>query len=109
MVSDAAGARLAYAATFNGEQDVYYLRILAGAVFADGFESGDTSAWSSMMTPEPAACNRPLQRCSGSSRSPGSSGQVSSTHRAATTSPSDDRSNTRRSASPSKPKVSLPW
>ena len=45
MVSDAAGARLAYAATFNGEQDVYYLRILAGSIFSDGFESGDTSAW----------------------------------------------------------------
>lgn len=29
MVSDAAGADLAYAATFNGEQDVYYLRINA--------------------------------------------------------------------------------
>jgi len=28
MVSDDAGAHLAFAATFNGEQDVYYLRIL---------------------------------------------------------------------------------
>ena len=27
MVSDLVGADLAYAATFNGEQDVYYLRI----------------------------------------------------------------------------------
>lgn len=114
MVSDRVGAHLAYAATFNGEQDVYYLRIgdwdcndngvgdeedissgnsldldmdgipdecradgdndgavdpldncptipnpdqrdsnrngvgdvCEGPVFADGFESGDTSAWS---------------------------------------------------------------
>ena len=45
MVSDAAGADLAYAATFNGEQDVYYLRIDAAGIFSDGFESGDTSAW----------------------------------------------------------------
>jgi hypothetical protein len=79
MASDLVGAHVAYAATFNGEQDVYYLRIgdydcngngvgdtidiqsgtsadsnnngipdecegLFG--FADGFESGDTSAWS---------------------------------------------------------------
>lgn len=29
MVSDATGVHLAYAATFNGEQDVYYLRIMA--------------------------------------------------------------------------------
>jgi hypothetical protein len=79
MVSDATGAHVAYAATFNGEQDVYYLRIgdydcnsngigdavdiSSGtsldrnsngipdeceglAIFADGFESGDTSGWS---------------------------------------------------------------
>ncbi len=46
MVSDAAGAHVAYAATFNLEQDVYYLRLVAGLVFQDGFESGDTSAWS---------------------------------------------------------------
>ncbi len=45
MVSDDAGAHLAYAATFNGEQDVYYLRIQAAGIFSDGFESGDTSAW----------------------------------------------------------------
>ncbi|MCG8459977.1 MAG: glycoside hydrolase, partial [Holophagales bacterium] len=41
---------LAYAATFNGEQDVYYLRIPPPEpeppLFADGFESGNTSAWS---------------------------------------------------------------
>ncbi len=79
MVSDAVGADLAYAATFNGEQDVYYLRIgdydcngngvgdsstspsgtspistatasptsaTPNAIFFDGFESGDTAAWS---------------------------------------------------------------
>ncbi len=50
MKSDAAGVNLAYAATFNGEQDVYYLRIdtqrvAAAAIFSDGFESGDPSAW----------------------------------------------------------------
>jgi hypothetical protein len=80
MVSDWVGANVAYAATFNGEQDVYYLRIgdydcnsnrigdgediAEGisldsngngipdeceelSIFVDGFESGDTSAWSS--------------------------------------------------------------
>jgi hypothetical protein len=46
MVSFDDAAHLAYAATFNGEEDVYYLRISHGPVFADGFESGDTSAWS---------------------------------------------------------------
>ena len=48
MVSTNDAAHVAYAATFNGEQDVYYLRIVTGdgAIFADGFESGDTSAWS---------------------------------------------------------------
>ncbi len=51
MVSDDSGAHLAYAATFNGEQDVYYLRIIAGGVFADGFESGDTSSWPTTVTP----------------------------------------------------------
>ncbi|MEN8163582.1 MAG: sialidase family protein [Acidobacteriota bacterium] len=47
MVSDTGGASLAFAATFNGEQDVYYLRFPAGGplVFEDGFESGDTGAW----------------------------------------------------------------
>ena len=43
----AGAAHLAYAATFNGEQDVYYIRIAGLEIFADGFESGDTSAWSS--------------------------------------------------------------
>ena len=41
---------VAYAATFNGEQDVYYLQFSPIPppipLFADGFESGDTSAWS---------------------------------------------------------------
>ena len=45
MVSDNTGAHLAYSATFNGEQDVYYLRIEPADLFSDGFESGDTSAW----------------------------------------------------------------
>jgi hypothetical protein len=45
MVSDSTGAHIAYAATFNGEQDVYYLH-LDRALFKDGFESGDVSAWS---------------------------------------------------------------
>lgn len=42
----------AFAATFNGEQDVYHLRFTPRpeeSFFADGFESGDTSAWSSMI------------------------------------------------------------
>ncbi len=46
MISDDVGADLAWAATFNGEQDVYYLRLGAGRLFSDGFESGDVSAWS---------------------------------------------------------------
>ncbi len=45
MISHNDAAHLAYAATFNGEQDVYYLRIQPGGLFEDGFESGDTSAW----------------------------------------------------------------
>lgn len=45
MVSDSTGAHLAYSATFNGEQDVYYLHLNPPNVFSDGFESGDTSAW----------------------------------------------------------------
>jgi len=48
MVSDSTGVHIAYAATFNGEQDVYYLHLdPPGGIFADGFESGDFSAWSS--------------------------------------------------------------
>lgn len=46
MVSRNDAAHLAWAATFNGEQDVYYLRIDSSELFADGFESGDTGAWS---------------------------------------------------------------
>ena len=45
MVSNAAGTHVAYSATFNGEQDVYYVRLDGPYVFRDGFESGDTSRW----------------------------------------------------------------
>jgi hypothetical protein len=45
MVSDPTGASLAYSATFNGEQDVYFLRIKTAEISADGFETGDTSRW----------------------------------------------------------------
>ena len=48
MISDDRAGHLAYAATFNGEQDVYYLRIAASLVFADGFESGNFTAWSTV-------------------------------------------------------------
>ena len=49
MVSQTELVHIAYAATFNGEQDVYYLRLgEAGSLFADGFESGDFTAWSSV-------------------------------------------------------------
>jgi hypothetical protein len=44
MVSNSAGVHIAYAATFNGEQDVYYLHLEPG-LLRDGFESGDTSSW----------------------------------------------------------------
>ncbi|MEM9557423.1 MAG: sialidase family protein [Acidobacteriota bacterium] len=38
---------LAYAATFNGEQDVYHLHFTPlDALFRDGFESGDLAGWS---------------------------------------------------------------
>ena len=46
MVSENDLVHVAWAATFNGEQDVYYLRLETG-LFADGFEAGDTTAWSS--------------------------------------------------------------
>ncbi len=46
MVSEDALVHIAWAATFNGEQDVYYLRLDTGALFTDGFEAGDTTAWS---------------------------------------------------------------
>ncbi|MEM1204138.1 MAG: sialidase family protein [Acidobacteriota bacterium] len=49
MVSDDDYAHLAWAATFNGEQDVYYLRLEANRlVFRDGFEGGNLGAWSSV-------------------------------------------------------------
>lgn len=52
MVSDNDAAHVAYAATFNGEQDVYYLRIVPEpSVFADGFESGDIASWSGSSIP----------------------------------------------------------
>lgn len=50
MVSENDVVHVAYAATFNGEQDVYYLAIDQTAfVFDDGFESGSVDAWSVSM------------------------------------------------------------
>ncbi|MEM6794714.1 MAG: sialidase family protein, partial [Acidobacteriota bacterium] len=47
MVSENERVHVAYSATFNGEQDVYYLEIpIDSILFADGFENG-LSAWSS--------------------------------------------------------------
>ncbi len=47
MVSENDVVHVAYAATFNGEQDVYYLAIDPTVfVFNDGFESGTVAAWS---------------------------------------------------------------
>lgn len=50
LISFDDAAHLAYAATYNGEQDVYYLRIVPTPaetpLFADGFEAGTTSGWS---------------------------------------------------------------
>ncbi len=46
MVSDETGVHIAYSATFNREQDVYYLHLDPPGIFADGFESGDTTGWS---------------------------------------------------------------
>lgn len=47
MVSTFDAAHVAYSATFNDEQDVYYLRIeVDDFVFSDGFESGDSARWS---------------------------------------------------------------
>ncbi|MEM7354173.1 MAG: sialidase family protein, partial [Acidobacteriota bacterium] len=41
MVSENDAVHVAYSATFNGEQDVYYLRLRdPGPIFEDGFESG---------------------------------------------------------------------
>jgi len=50
MVSDETGVHIAYAATFNGEQDVYYLHLDPPVMFADDFESGTTDAWSVVVT-----------------------------------------------------------
>ena len=49
MVSENDLVHIAWAATFNGEQDVYYTRLEIGPLFADGFESGDTTAWTITM------------------------------------------------------------
>lgn len=50
MVSENDTVHVAYSATFNGEQDVYYVGIeLDTFVFDDGFESGDTGAWSAVL------------------------------------------------------------
>lgn len=47
MVSEDEFVHIAYTATFNGEQDVYYLRLPTnGNIFDDGFESGTTDEWS---------------------------------------------------------------
>ena len=43
MISDAVGARVAYAATFNGEQDVYFLRIEIDCD-GNGVHDGDDEA-----------------------------------------------------------------
>ena len=45
MVSNSTGVHIAYAATFNGEQDVYFLRLDPPVLFSDGFESGGTTNW----------------------------------------------------------------
>lgn len=45
MVSHDDAAHLAFSATFNGGQDVYYVRIPGPAMHADDFETGDTSRW----------------------------------------------------------------
>jgi hypothetical protein len=41
MVSDELGVRIAYAATFNGEQDVYYLRLSESDCNSNGVEDSD--------------------------------------------------------------------
>lgn len=43
MISDNDGANLAYAATFNSEQDVYFLRLTPFVDFRDGFEDSGRS------------------------------------------------------------------
>ncbi len=55
LVSLAEGAYLAFSATFNGEQDVYLMRLgmppceNTAVVMIDGFESGDFAGWSAMV------------------------------------------------------------
>jgi len=49
MVSNPTGVHIAFAATFNGEQDVYYLHLDPPNLFSDGFESGNTDAWSAVV------------------------------------------------------------
>ncbi len=45
------GAIVAYPATFNGDLDIFTQRIVfADDLFTDGFESGDTSAWSGVVS-----------------------------------------------------------
>jgi hypothetical protein len=44
LASDNAGVRVAYAATFNGEQDVYYLRIIAEDCNENGIADADDIA-----------------------------------------------------------------
>jgi hypothetical protein len=59
MISDAAGANIAYAATFNGEQDVYFLRVgdcNANGVH-DGIELEDGSASDCNENFVPDACD----------------------------------------------------
>ena len=51
MVSNSTGIHIAYTATLNGEQDVYYLHLDPPVLFSDGFESGGTDAWS-VVVPE---------------------------------------------------------
>ncbi|MCP4898538.1 MAG: exo-alpha-sialidase [bacterium] len=46
MVSMPKGPLAAISATFNGEQDVYFLAHSVGPIFNNGFESGDTAGWS---------------------------------------------------------------
>jgi hypothetical protein len=49
MVSDETGVHIAYAATFNGEQDVYYLHLDPPFLFRVDFESATTDAWSTVV------------------------------------------------------------
>jgi hypothetical protein len=51
VVSDDAGANVAYAATFNGEEDIYYVRILPSAAVAES-NLGNISTRSLVQTDE---------------------------------------------------------